>query len=208
MSRALIRFETIIEKLRDLDTEMQMQAAMTLSIVARVHQAGGDITVKEIGEKLGLSSASASRNIAVLSEWNRHDLRGHNLVQTIENPKKRVEKFVRLTKKGEKFIYELENIVDGKTPDVDVLVLGESPNKQRHKDKMAARKEDNMRSQIVKSYIENQKLSKGDASILQKLCHHMHKNDEPVLDQFYGDLVRGDSLEMLLDRTGYKPEPN
>ena len=139
MSVGLLRFETIIEKLRDLDTEMQMQSAMTLSIIARVHLSGGVITVKEIGEKLGLSSASASRNIAVLSKWNRHDVQGHNLVEAYENPQRRVEKFVKLTRQGEKFIQELDNIVTGKTETIDVLALGASPNKQKHLDKMQAR---------------------------------------------------------------------
>jgi len=142
LSVGLLRFETIIEKLRDLDTEMQMQAAMCLSIIARVHEANGDITVKDIGEKLGLSSASASRNIAVLSEWNRHNVKGHGLVEAVENPKKRVEKFVRLTRKGEKFIMELENIVTGKTPEIDVLAMGASPNKERHQQKMFDRQEE------------------------------------------------------------------
>ena len=141
MSVGLLRFETIIEKLRDLDTEMQMQSAMTLSIIARVHLSGGVITVKEIGEKLGLSSASASRNIAVLSKWNRHDVQGHNLVEAYENPQRRVEKFVKLTRQGEKFIQELDNIVTGKTETIDVLALGASPNKQKHLDKMQARKD-------------------------------------------------------------------
>ena len=149
MSVGLLRFETIIEKLRDLDTEMQMQSAMTLSIIARVHLSGGSITVKEIGEKLGLSSASASRNIAVLSKWNRHDQKGHDLVEAYENPQRRVEKFVKLTRQGEKFIQELDNIVIGKTQTIDVLALGASPNKQKHLDKMQARRDafDKMRKE-------------------------------------------------------------
>ena len=132
MSVELLRFETIIEKLRDLDPEMQMQAALTLSIVARKHSANQDCSVKEIGEYLGLSSASASRNIAVLSKWNRHGVPGKDLVEARENPRKRVEKFVKLTVKGEKWIAELENIVAGKTPTYDLIEAGESRNKQAH----------------------------------------------------------------------------
>jgi DNA-binding MarR family transcriptional regulator len=45
----------------------------------------------------------------VLSKWNRHDKKGHDLVVSWENPKKRVEKFVKLTHKGEKFIQEVKN---------------------------------------------------------------------------------------------------
>ena len=57
MSVGLIRFETIIEKMRFLDPEMQAQSMLTLSIVARKHFANQECTVKEIGEYLGLSSS-------------------------------------------------------------------------------------------------------------------------------------------------------
>ena len=142
MSVGLLRFDTIIEKLRTIDPELQMQAALCLSIVARAHDTGGEVTVKDIGFKLGLSSASASRNIAVLSDWNRHDKPGAGLVEAKENPKRRVEKFVTLTRKGEIFIKELNDIVLGKAPTIDINELGESPNKQKHLAKMEARKEE------------------------------------------------------------------
>ena len=64
------------------------------------------------------------------------------MVKTEENPKRRVEKFVKLTPKGELFIRELENICMGNAKEVDILALGASPNKQRHLDKMQARQDE------------------------------------------------------------------
>ena len=67
-----------------------------------------DIGQRELAKKIGISPASASRNVAVLSKWIRHDKKGHDLVVSWENPKKRVEKFVKLTSKGERFMQELK----------------------------------------------------------------------------------------------------
>ncbi len=208
MSLGLLRFETIIEKLRSLDPEMQMQSAMCLSIIARCHEAGTDITVKEIGEKLGLSSASASRNVAVLSEWNRHDEAGKNLVKAIENPKRRVEKFVRLTDKGKRFIAELEHIVMGETKEIDILEMGESPNKQRHLDKMAARKEDNMRRMVLESYISGMKLSRDQKDTLLKAREHLKQISPKSMKDFFADLMSMEEFDEIIKKTGYKPELN
>ncbi len=208
MSLGLLRFETIIEKLRSLDPEMQMQSAMCLSIIARCHEAGTDITVKEIGEKLGLSSASASRNVAVLSEWNRHDEAGKNLVKAIENPKRRVEKFVRLTDKGKRFIAELEHIVMGETKEIDILEMGESPNKQRHLDKMAARKEENMRRMVLDRYVVSMKLSKEQKDTLLKAREHLREVQPKHLKDFFVDLMDMEDFDEIISSTGYKPEPN
>jgi len=108
MSLEILKLMNIIEEFRKLDTEMQAQSMLTLCIVSQGDEADSLVTVKEIGEKLGITSASASRNVSVLSKWSRHDREGHNLVEAFENPKRRVEKFVRLTHKGKQVIKTVE----------------------------------------------------------------------------------------------------
>ena len=115
MSVETIKLEQVLEEFRKLDTEMQAQTMMALLLVARGDVLESPLTVKEIGEKLGVTSASASRNIAVLSKWNRHDRKGHDLVEAYENPKRRVEKFVKLTAKGRRVIQSLERIIGNKS---------------------------------------------------------------------------------------------
>ena len=82
-------------------------------MIAEGRKSGHYETCKSLEEKVGISSASCSRNVAVLSKWNRHDILGHDLVVNWENPKKRVEKFIKLTLKGEMFMKELENTIKG-----------------------------------------------------------------------------------------------
>ena len=115
MSVETLKLEQVLEEFRKLDTEMQAQTMMALLLVAKGDELDSPLTVKEIGEKLGVTSASASRNIAVLSKWNRHDRKGHDLVEAYENPKRRVEKFVKLTPKGKRVIQSLERIIGNKS---------------------------------------------------------------------------------------------
>ena len=115
MSVETLKLEQVLEEFRKLDTEMQAQTMMALLLVAKGDELDSPLTVKEIGEKLGVTSASASRNIAVLSKWNRHDRKGHDLVEAYENPKRRVEKFVKLTPKGKRVVATLERIIGNKS---------------------------------------------------------------------------------------------
>lgn len=59
-----------------------------------------DIRVTDIGAFLDLTSASTSRNLAILSKYNH--LRKLDLIQAEENPERRIEKFVTLTPKGKR----------------------------------------------------------------------------------------------------------
>ena len=113
MSMETLRFKNCINLLRKLDKEMQLQAVLILILIAEGSKSGHYETCKSLEEKVGISSASCSRNVAVLSKWNRHDILGHDLVVNWENPKKRVEKFIKLTLKGEMFMKELENTIKG-----------------------------------------------------------------------------------------------
>lgn len=115
MSVETIKLEQVIEEFRKLDTEMQAQTMMALLLVARGDELETPLTVREVGEKLGITSASASRNISVLSKWSRHDRKGHDLVEAYENPKRRVEKFVKLTPKGKRVVATLERIIGNKS---------------------------------------------------------------------------------------------
>ena len=108
MSKETIKAKSFVEKLRMIDPEMQLQSVMALLLISEGHETESWYTVKELAKKIGISPASASRNVAVLSKWNRHDKKGHDLVVSWETPKKRVEKFVKLTSKGERFMQELK----------------------------------------------------------------------------------------------------
>ena len=108
MSLTLIKFASMVEEFRKLDTEMQAQTMLAFIYVARMERGGSPASVKEVGEYLGLTSASASRNIAVLSKWSRHNRAGHDLVEAVENPAFRSQKLIKLTPKGKRVLKSLE----------------------------------------------------------------------------------------------------
>jgi DNA-binding MarR family transcriptional regulator len=85
-----------IEELRKLDQEMQMQTAMVFLLVA--HDEG--CNVRDIERQSGLSSASASRNVAALSSFHRKGRPGHNLIALKPSLEDRRSKQLYLTTKG------------------------------------------------------------------------------------------------------------
>lgn len=93
-----------------MDSEMQAQTMLALIYVARMDKAGTNASIKDVGEYLGITSASASRNIAALSKWSRHNKAGHDLVEAFENPMYRSQKLVRLTPKGKRVVKSLEEL--------------------------------------------------------------------------------------------------
>ena len=117
MSLALLKIEAIIEEFRKLDSEIASHCMCALIHVARQEEAGSYATVKDVGLHLGVSSAAASRNIAMLSDLNRHKKQGYALVETWENPDYRIEKFIKLTAKGKRVIKSIEELMNGYKPE-------------------------------------------------------------------------------------------
>jgi len=64
-------------------------------------------TIGDVGDYLGLSSASASRNVAVLSRSDKSKW-GYELLEVTPNPERRNEKFLSLTPKGKALLKRLE----------------------------------------------------------------------------------------------------
>lgn len=87
---------------------MQAQTMLAFLYIAQKSDQEAPATVKEVGEYLGITSASASRNVAVLGKWSRHNKAGHDLVTTYENPERRIEKFIELTAKGKRVAKSIE----------------------------------------------------------------------------------------------------
>ena len=112
MSLKLTKLNRIVEELRKLDSEMQLQTVLAFLIIANKNDQGSTVTIKEVGELLGVTSASASRNVAALTKFSRHRREGHDLIETYENQELRVEKLINLTEKGKALVTRLENILE------------------------------------------------------------------------------------------------
>ncbi len=88
---------------KELDSWVGVQTCFAfLLIVKHTHVNQEEMRVMDIGAMMATSSASASRNM--------HWLVKHRLIELYENPDRRIEKFVRLTKKGKELVKRLEGL--------------------------------------------------------------------------------------------------
>ncbi len=96
-----IKFLEFVRK--ELDPWIGVQTGFAfMLIVKHTHVNAEEMRVMDIGALMNTSSASASRNM----NW----LVKHNLIELYENPNRRIEKFVRLTKKGKDLVKRLERL--------------------------------------------------------------------------------------------------
>jgi len=98
---------SILEGFREIDPEIPIQTAAMLLLVA----INPGITMKEMGERLEISQASCSRNVAALSRKHRLEKPGYNLVRAVEDPAERRRKIVKLTPRGREVIAKLSERV-------------------------------------------------------------------------------------------------
>lgn len=85
-----------LESIREGADDMPMQQALTLLAVA----AQPGLTMQELGERVGMSQSSCSRNVAALSKWHRLKKPGAELVEAVEDWREVRRKVVYLTDKG------------------------------------------------------------------------------------------------------------
>jgi len=95
---------TSIEKMRELDAEIQAQ---TIAVFLTVAKSPMPVKMQDISKELGLAQSSVSRNVAYLGDWTRHREKGKGLLEAYEDPMERRRKLVKLTKKGERFAEKL-----------------------------------------------------------------------------------------------------
>jgi DNA-binding MarR family transcriptional regulator len=108
---ATIKLQRVIQEFRSLDPEMQMQTALAFLYIAERDLNNNKTTVGDVGTYLELSSASASRNVAVLSRQAKSKW-GYELILVEPNPERRNEKFLTLTAKGTALIKRLEGYIN------------------------------------------------------------------------------------------------
>lgn len=106
---ALEVIEDVLKRFREHDPEMQMQTAQTFITVAL----NPGISMTELSEKVGISQASCSRNVAALSRVHRLNKPGLDLVVAAEDPMERRRKVVKLTPKGQRLAEALTKLLAG-----------------------------------------------------------------------------------------------
>lgn len=97
-TKTLKKIISLLNEFRKLDSEMPIQQALTLVLVA-LKEADG-VNIKDVSDGLGISQASASRNVNAFMKLNRYRRTGHDLIETHEDPMHRSRKLCNLTHKG------------------------------------------------------------------------------------------------------------
>ena len=98
----------LIELFREQQRDIHPQAALCFLYVA-YH---GEIYQTELADILEISQASVSRNVALLSRWNRYRESGPDLLENYEDQFERRRKLVRLTVKGKALAKQIIDIIN------------------------------------------------------------------------------------------------
>ena len=99
---------TVLNHFAVLDQEMPIQQ---LRVYVEVALRDPEPTpMSELSIAVGIAQSSASRNVAALSNWNRHHNKGHDLLRAYEDPMNRRRKLVELTPKGRALKARLEKL--------------------------------------------------------------------------------------------------
>lgn len=91
--------DDIYQCFQEYDTEMLVQTMRTFLNVAMANKS---ISMQKLILDLKMPQSTLSRNVATLSAINRHREKGHELVESFEDPADRRNKLVKLTHKGER----------------------------------------------------------------------------------------------------------
>lgn len=98
----------VLHHFSNLDQEMPIQQ---LRVYVEVALRDPEPTpMSELSVAIGIAQSSASRNVAALSNWNRHRSKGHDLLRAYEDPFNRRRKLVELTPKGKALKARLERL--------------------------------------------------------------------------------------------------
>lgn len=98
----------LVEQLRRLDLEMQLQTVLTFLLIAKEE----GCTLRDLEREMGVSSSSVSRNVAALSATDRRGAAGHGLVMKEVSPTDGRARVLFLTRKGRKFLVSLLRPLD------------------------------------------------------------------------------------------------
>lgn len=107
--KGLRTFLDVLEVIRrDVDDIIPAQQIAVLLVIAL--EPGQ--SQREVGEKVGLSQSSVSRNIDALSQQHRQGKPGHNLVVRRPDPMERRRQNLYLSAKGERLVKRITDLIE------------------------------------------------------------------------------------------------
>ena len=110
MSAVIKRLEQIVEALRSVDPEMQLQQVL---VFLKVINAGDEgVSTEVIRKSMDLPQSSASRAVAALSDWSYLKRPGLGLVTMKEDLMDRRSKIVKLSPKGKRLAELIKTLME------------------------------------------------------------------------------------------------
>ena len=97
----------VLDEFRILHSDIQSQAMLTFLYIAEWNEYPDPVYVRDIAEAVGVPSATASRNVTLLTKGTMRQ-RGLDLVIATEDPMFRTRKILTLTTKGKKLAQRLK----------------------------------------------------------------------------------------------------
>lgn len=101
MSTELNKLIHVIDEFRIYHADIQSQAMLAFLFIAEWSEKPDPIYIKDVADAVGIPSASASRNVTLLTKGTLRQ-KGLGLVEATEDPMFRTRKFLSLTPKGRK----------------------------------------------------------------------------------------------------------
>jgi len=99
----LMGFAVGVEQVRKVQADMPAQTIATLLAIHKM----GEPTISELAARLGYARSTASRNVAALTDVDRHGNPGLDFVKKYYDPKDNRNRLVTLTPKGTRFLESL-----------------------------------------------------------------------------------------------------
>nr|DAU76316.1 MAG TPA: Transcriptional regulator [Caudoviricetes sp.] len=103
-----------LQRFAQYDLKMQLSTALTLLYVARFQDEPDGVTTGDLTKWLGMTPAASSRNTYYWGEGTPdmpHS--GYRLVDVVVDPIDRRKRLLRLTARGEAFVRQLKETLDG-----------------------------------------------------------------------------------------------
>ena len=106
----VLQFAREAEAFADINPEMQLNTLLTFLFVAQ----RGSCNQKDLEVALGLSNATASRNVSYWTDSKRYGVDGVGFIDRVEDPQDRRYKLLTLSAKGRKFYQKIRDKDYGK----------------------------------------------------------------------------------------------
>lgn len=110
LKESLRKTEQALSLLRTLDERMELHLAFCILYIFQKELAGEKVSVQEIADHLGISTAAAGRNIVRCTKEGPANKGGFGLLTYLPDPENRRHRIIELTQAGKRFMRQLGEI--------------------------------------------------------------------------------------------------